>query len=104
MLGSALRLLDMPVLGPQPETVDVVSSVLGPREPDEEMTVSLARVLAERTREQLGDRAVRGIAEVRLDHSDETECLDLDGRQVSAVERPDERCYRLTMSVVMRES
>ena len=62
--------------------------------------MSLGRVLAERAREQLGDRAVRGIAEVSLDHSDETECLDLDGRQVSTFERPDERCYRLRFSLV----
>jgi hypothetical protein len=96
---AALRLLDLPVLGPQASTVEVVSTVLGPYEPDEAMRVSLGRVLAERARERWGDETPVGLADAQVDYSDEAACEDLQGRQVSSFQ-VDERCYRLVLLVV----
>jgi hypothetical protein len=101
--NAALSLLELPVIGAQADVVEVVATVLGPYEPEEAMRVSLGHVLAERAREGMGSRTPVGLAGVDVDYSDEADCEDLQGRQVSSF-GADERCYRLRLLVVMRET
>jgi len=99
ILDTALRLLNWPVIGPQLDTVEVVATVLRTSDPDEPMRVGIGRVLAERARAKV-EGTPAGIAEARVEVRDEGECEDLDGRRVRSF-GSDQRCYRLTLHVVM---
>jgi hypothetical protein len=102
ILDSALHLLNLPVLGPRPNTEQVVSTYLAPVEPPEALRVDIGRVLAFRAREKMPGAAV-GIAEINVDSSDEAICLDANEHSVSTLERPDHDCYRLVLELVIRE-
>ena len=102
ILDSALHPLNLPVLGPRPNTEQVVSTYLAPVEPQEAMQMNIGRVLAFRAREKLPGAAV-GIAEMKVDSSDEAICLDANEESASTFERPDHECYRLVLELVIRE-
>jgi hypothetical protein len=102
ILDSALHLLNLPVLGPRPNTEKVVSTYLAPVEPEEAIRVDIGHVLAFRAREKMPGAAV-GIAEMDVGASDEAICLDANEQSVSTFERPDHECYRLVLELVIRE-
>jgi hypothetical protein len=102
ILDSARHLLNLPVLGPRPNTEKVVSTYLAPVEPPEALRANIGRVLAFRAREKM-PRAAVGIAEMSVDSSDEAICLDANEQSVSTFERPDHDCYRLVLELVIRE-
>lgn len=101
--NAALHLLNLPVMGAQAGAMEIVTTLLGPHEPGEATRVSIGRVLAERARERMGNRTPVGLVDVDVDYSDEADCEDLQGRQVSGF-AADERCYRLRLLVVLRET
>jgi hypothetical protein len=90
ILDSALHLLNLPVLGPRPNTEKVVSTYLAPVEPPEELRANIGRVLAFRAREKMPGAAV-GIAEMYVDSSDEAICLDANEAERQHIRAPRSR-------------
>jgi hypothetical protein len=103
---SALRLLGLPEVGRAPGGIEVVATVLETREPDGGMKVSIGRVLAERARsamtEKAGDRTPSGVISAEVDSSDHADCEDTQGRQGNAFIRGD-RCYRIVLHIALRD-
>ena len=100
---AALGLLELPMVEHHADAEEVVTTVLGPYHPDEVMPVSLGRILAEKARARMRDRTPVGLVDARVDHGDDANCEDAQGRQVSGFQAG-RRCYRLVLRVVMRET
>lgn len=99
---SALGLLGLPVVERGPDSIEVVATFLATREPDEGMQVSIGRVLAERARKVMAEKAESrtpaGIISAEVDSSDHAYCEDLQGRVGNSFVRG-ERCYRIVLEV-----
>jgi hypothetical protein len=108
---SALRLLGLPEVERQdstepvsrsPDSIEVVATLLATRELDEAMQATVGRVLAERARqvmsEKAGGRNPTAVISAEVDSSDDAECPDLQGDVGNASVRG-ERCYRIVLEV-----
>jgi hypothetical protein len=101
---SALGLLGLPVVEHAPASIEVVASFLTTREPDAGMQVSIGRVLAERAREVIAEKAEglewtpEAIISAEVDSSDDADCKDVNNNVGNAFTRG-ERCYRLVLQV-----